>query len=174
MPKNIKITERQYKMLQEADEDMFPYVTDSDFKPYNGQSGITADGNIDGETPAKEPTTGDKIAAIRTMDGWNRYRTYGNVIPTTVRESNDPKNDFYDVQGFQNKELNTLTNDNQNDNLVKIPQSIESKLNMLLDSIKQTNLSPKQQAIVLNKIIEELDYDAIPNQWKKELINDIK
>ena len=26
----------------------------------------------------------------------------------------------------------------------------------------------------LNKIIEELDYDNIPNQWKKELINDLK
>ena len=82
--------------------------------------------------------------------------------------------DFYDVKGFHNAELNTLTNDNDKDNLVKIPQSIERKLDILLDSIKQSNLTPKQQAIVLNKIIEELDYDNIPNQWKKELINDLK
>ena len=86
----------------------------------------------------------------------------------------DKSNDFYDVKGFNNTELNMLTNGNDKDNLVKIPQSIERKLNILLDSIKQNRLTPKQQAIVLNKIIEELDYDNIPNQWKKELINDLK
>ena len=86
----------------------------------------------------------------------------------------DQSNDFYDMKGFNNSELNTLTNGNSKDNLVKIPQSIEKKLDVLLDSIKQSNLTPKQQAIVLNKIIEELDYDNIPNQWKKELINDLK
>ena len=86
----------------------------------------------------------------------------------------DKSNDFYDMKGFYNAELNILTNNNDKDNLVKIPQSIERKLDILLDSIKQSNLTPKQQAIVLNKIIEELDYDNIPNQWKKELINDLK
>ena len=86
----------------------------------------------------------------------------------------DQSNDFYDMKGFYNAELNTLTNGDSKDNLVKIPQSIEKKLDVLLDSIKQSNLTPKQQAIVLNKIIEELDYDNIPNQWKKELINDLK
>ena len=73
-----------------------------------------------------------------------------------------------------NSVYNMLTNDNDKDNLIKIPQSIERKLDILLDSIKQSNLSPKQQAIILNKIIEKLDYDNIPNQWKKELINDLK
>ena len=86
----------------------------------------------------------------------------------------DERNDFYDVNGFQSKELNTLTNDNEKDNLIKIPYSIEHKLNILLDSIKELNLTPKQQGIILNKVIETLDYDSIPNQWKKELINDLK
>ena len=172
MSKNIKITEKQYKLLQETDE-TFTYVGDTESKPFDGYGNITADGKIDGETAAPEKTTADRIGKMRSVDGWNRYRSYGNVYPTTMREQ-DERNDFYDVNGFQNKELNTLTNDNEKDNLVKIPYSIERKLNILLDSIKELNLTPKQQGIILNKVIETLDYDAIPNQWKKELINDLK
>ena len=172
MPKNIKITEKQYKLLQETDE-TFTYVGDTESKPFDGYNNITSDGKIDGETPATEITTADKIGKIRSVDGWNRYRSYGNVYPTTMREQ-DERNDFYDVNGFQSKELNTLTNDNEKYNLIKIPYSIEHKLNILLDSIKELNLTPKQQGIILNKVIETLDYDSIPNQWKKELINDLK
>ena len=172
MSKNIKITEKQYKLLQETDE-TFTYVGDTESKPFDGYGNITADGKIDGETAAPEKTTADRIGKMRSVDGWNRYRSYGNVYPTTMREQ-DERNDFYDVNGFQSKELNTLTNDNEKDNLIKIPYSIERKLNILLDSIKELNLTPKQQGIILNKVIETLDYDAIPNQWKKELINDLK
>lgn len=172
MSKNIKITEKQYKLLQETDE-TFTYVGDTESKPFDGYGNITADGKIDGETAAPEKTTADRIGKMRSVDGWNRYRSYGNVYPTTMREQ-DERNDFYDVNGFQSKELNTLTNDNEKDNLIKIPYSIEHKLNILLDSIKELNLTPKQQGIILNKVIETLDYDTIPNQWKKELINDLK
>ena len=176
MSKNIKITERQYKMLQEAEENLFPYVTDGDAKAFDGYNDITADGKIDGETNPDTKTTGDRIQQMRTMDGWNRYRSYGNIYPTTMREGVeiDQSNDFYDTNGFESEELNTLTDKNDANNLVKIPQGVENKLNILIDAIKQSNLTPKQQAIVLNKVIEELDYDAIPNQWKKELINDLK
>lgn len=172
MSKNIKISEEQYKLLQETDE-TFTYIGNTESKPFDGYGNITADGKIDGETAAPEKTTADKIGKMRSVDGWNRYRSYGNVYPTTMREQ-DERNDFYDVNGFQSKELNTLTNDNEKDNLIKIPYSIERKLNILLDSIKELNLTPKQQGIILNKVIETLDYDAIPNQWKKELINDLK
>lgn len=172
MSKNIKISEEQYKLLQETDE-TFTYVGDTESKPFDGYGNITADGKIDGETAAPEKTTADRIGKMRSVDGWNRYRSYGNVYPITMREQ-DERNDFYDVNGFQSKELNTLTNDNEKDNLIKIPYSIERKLNILLDSIKELNLTPKQQGIILNKVIETLDYDTIPNQWKKELINDLK
>lgn len=160
----------------EADENMFPYVTDSPFKPFDGYNNITPEGNKEGEEKADSRTTGDMIQQMRTMDGWNRYRTYGNIYPTTVREGVEinQKEDFYDTKGFNNDELNILTDEDETDNLVKIPQGIERKLNILLNAIKQSNLRPKQQAIVLKKVIEELDYDAIPNQWKKEMINDLK
>lgn len=181
MTRNIKITERQYQMLENLNEEEYSYLNkDDNTKPYTGYNEISPDGkNMDGITPPEKRTTGDKIQQMRTMDGWNRYRTYGNITPTTVREgittkSLNQSNDFYDVGGFNNKELNTLTNDNDKDNLVKIPYSIEQRLNILLDLIKQMNLSPKQQGIILNKVIETLDYDAIPNQWKKEMINDLK
>ena len=175
MPKNIKITEKQYKRIQEEIDNDFIYFTNNDTKPYDGQVNISANGKIDGETYAN-PTTTDKVQQSLTPQGYGRYRSYGNISPRTMREGVelDQSNDFYDMKGFNNAELNTLTNGDSKDNLVKIPQSIEKKLDILLDSIKQSNLTPKQQAIVLNKIIEELDYDNLPNQWKKELINDLK
>lgn len=175
MPKNIKITEKQYQRIQEEIDNDFIYFTNNDTKPYDGQVNISANGKIDGETNAK-PTSGDKVQQSLTPQGYGRYRCYGNISPRTMREgvAVDQSNDFYDMKGFNNTELNMLTNDNDKDNLIKIPQSIERKLDILLDSIKQSNLTPKQQAIILNKILEELDYDNIPNQWKKELINDLK
>ena len=57
MNRNIKITESQYRMLQEADEEMFPYVTDNDAKPFNGYGDISADGKKSGEENADEKTT---------------------------------------------------------------------------------------------------------------------
>lgn len=69
MPKNIKITEEQYKILMEADEDMFPYVTNSPFKPFDGYNNITPEGNKEGEEKADSRTTGDMIQQMRTMDG---------------------------------------------------------------------------------------------------------
>lgn len=175
MPKNIKITEEQYKKILESKEDDFSYLTNSDTKPYDGQLNITANGKTEPDENAN-PVTADKVQRSLTPQSYRRYRSYGNISPRFMREGIDvdQSRDFYDVKGFNNEELNTLTDNDDKDNLVKIPKSVENKLNILLDSIKSLSLSPKQQAIVLNKIIEALDYDAIPNQWKKELINDLK
>jgi hypothetical protein len=40
-------------------------------------------------------------------------------------------------------------------------------MNLLIDSMQM--LSPKQQAIVLNKMIESFDLSSIPYSWLKEL-----
>ena len=66
MAKNIKITEKQYKRLLEASEDVFTYFTDSDTKPYDGQVNVTANGKLTPEKNAK-PTTGDEIQ--KSLDG---------------------------------------------------------------------------------------------------------
>ncbi len=175
MPKNIKITKEQYKKLIESKEDDFSYLSNDDTKPCDGQLNITANGKVEYDKNGK-PVKADDVQKMLTPQSYRRYRAYGNISPRCMREgvAIDDSNDFYDVGGFKNKELNTLTDDNEKDNLVKIPKGVENKINILLDSIKSSNLSPKQQAIVLNKIIEALNYDEIPNQWKKELINDLK
>lgn len=128
MPKNIKITEKQYKRIQEEIDNDFIYFTDNNTKPYDGQVNISANGKIDGETYAN-PTTTDKVQQSLTPQGYGRYRSYGNISPRTMREGVelDQFNDFYDMKGFYNAELNTLTNGDSKDNLVKIPQSIEKK-----------------------------------------------
>ena len=179
MARSIKITPRQYKMLQEATEDSFVYFTDDDTKPYDGQVNISANGKTEPQENGK-PVTGDEVARSLTPQGYNRFRSYGN-ISRAMREGvdinspqKDKAKDFYDVDGFKNNELNILTDNNDKDDLVKIPQTIQQKLKILLDNVKRLKLTPKQQSIVLNKAIEDLDTDAIPNQWKKELINDIK
>lgn len=181
MTRNIKITERQYKMLENLNEEEYTYLdNDDNTKPYTGYNEISPEGkNMDGITPPEKRTTGDKIQQMRTMDGWNRYRTYGNITPTTVREgisseSLNQSNDFYDVNGVPSpsKELDMLSDDNEENDLIKIPVGVDKKTDILLDATKA--LTPKQQAIVLNKMIEELDTDNIPYQWKKELIEKLK
>ena len=100
MPKNIKITEKQYKRIQEEIDNDFIYFTDNNTKPYDGQVNISANGKIDGETYAN-PTTTDKVQQSLTPQGYGRYRSYGNISPRTMREGVelDQSNDFYDMKG---------------------------------------------------------------------------
>ena len=84
-----------------------------------------------------------------------------------MREGVDINKDNVD-DFYNNDELDTLSNGDINDNLTKIPQGVEYKTDVLIDAID--TLQPKQQAIVLNKILENLDMSSIPYMWKKELI----
>lgn len=176
MAKNIKITERQYKMLQEASDEDFSYFKDDDTKPYDGQVNITANGKTNPETNAK-PVTGDKVQRSMTPQGYARYRSYGNIYPRTMQEGINPTKDQNSdgVDDFYNhNELDILSNGNQNDNLVKIPSGIDTKTQILIDAINSNHLNPKQQAIVLNKLIETLNLSTIPYSWKKELMLKLK
>lgn len=165
MSKNIKITERQYKMLQEVDD----YVSDSETKPYDGYGDITADGKKDGVTPADERLTGNKLGSMETMQGWNRYRTYGNIYPSTVREGVEITNkedntadDLGEVDAIDSQEL-------ENQTLVQIPQLVKEKANLLLDTIEKANLSPKQKAIILNDLVKELSSNSTTYQMQRNL-----
>ena len=168
MKKIIKITKRQLNEFETGD---FGYWdAENDTHPFD-ISRITADGYMNDEEFGDRTTT-DDFAGPQTPQGFFNRR-YG-MMTNRMNEQSNQSNDFYDTQGFQNQELNILTNNDDKDNLVKIPQTILSKLKILLDSVRQLNLKPKQQAIILDKFVEELDYDNIPTQWKKELINKIK
>ena len=156
MSKNIKITERQYKMLQETDEDTFPYVTDGDFKPFDGYNNITANGKIDGETPGGV-TTGDEIQQMRTMDGWNRYRTYGNISPTTLREGVNDADDIGETDAFdyiaKMKER------------IEIPRLVQERIKLLLASTQGLNVN--QFAVILYDLINDFTSQSTNNQSRR-------
>lgn len=176
MSRNIKITEKQYKKIQEDIDNEFIYFSDNDSKNCDGQLNITADGKIDNETYGN-PTTADKIQQTLTPQNYDRYRSYGNIYPRSMREgidinkdkNNDGVDDFYN-----HEELDILSNGKEDDNLTKIPTSIDNKTQILVDAIKNNSLKPKQQAMVLNKLIEVLDLSSIPYSWKKELMLKLK
>ena len=84
-----------------------------------------------------------------------------------MREGVDVNNDNVD-DFYNNDELDILSNGDNNDNLIQIPQGVDYKTNMLVAAMN--NLNSKQQAIVINKILENVDMNSIPYRWKKELI----
>jgi len=176
MPKNIKITERQYKAILEDIDNDFIYFSDNDTKHCDGQVNISADGKIDADTNAN-PVMGDEIQQTITPQGWNRYRSYGNVRPQTMREginvANDNNNDNVD-DFYNHSELDIMSNGDDKDNLTKIPNGVDKKTQILVDAISSSNLKPKQQAMVLNKLLEVLNISSIPYSWKKELMLKLK
>lgn len=168
MSVKIKISEAQYKLITEDLSDEFMYLSGNDDAPhYDGQVNVTANGKTD-DAENGNPVTADKVQHMLTPQSYNRYRSYGN-ISHAMRESNDKNNDGID-DFYNNDELDILSNGIENDNLMKIPSGIERKVDILVDAIKNTNLKPKQQAIVLNKIVETFDLSTIPYAWKKELV----
>lgn len=164
MKKIIKVTKKQ---LKETEGNAFKYLDiDNDTPSSNGNSEIGVTGKVDDENYGI-PSDGDKIANSITPQGYNRYRMYGsNVIPGWVRESdnnNDGVDDFYN-----HEELDILDDGDDTNNLIKIPRTVEHRLDMLIQSIK--TLTSKQQAMVINKLIKTLDLKNIPYSWSKELM----
>lgn len=189
MGKNIKVTERQYRIIQEAIDNTFAYIDEKDTIPYDGQKNISADGKIDGETNG-DVTIGDKVSKTVTPQSFLRYRGigYGRFQPYTmqpnmvdsdmqcdegIQPNNDKNNDGID-DFYNNDELDLLGDDDADNDLVKIPQGIVTKSDILIDAVNSNNLTSKQQAIILNKIIEAFDITSIPYAWKKELILKLK
>jgi hypothetical protein len=156
----IKLTKKQ---LAEAEENAFNYLDNADFKQYAGQSEISVPGKENDEEYGNEKPT-DAFADKISSQAYNRYAGFA-YRPYALKESDintDGIDDFYN-----NDELVTLGNENQNDDLVKIPEGVKNKMDILIDSMQM--LSPKQQAIVLNKMIESFDLSSLPYAWLKEL-----
>ena len=167
MAKIIKLTKAQ---LMEADSTAFGYLDVDNSTPSNvGTKEIGVTGKID-DKEYGDPIPSDKIANTMTVQGYNRYRMYGsNVRPHSIRE-NDVNNDGVD-DFYNHSELDILSNNDDQDNLIKIPKGVDAKLDLLIHSI--TNLQPKQQAMVLNKLVETMKLDSIPYSWAKELMHKI-
>lgn len=156
----IKLTKQQ---LAEAEEDAFNYLGNGDFKQYNGQSEISVPGHENNEEMGDEKST-DAFADKMSSQTYNRYAGFA-LRPHTLRE-NDTNQDGVD-DFYNNDELDTLGNGDESDDLVKVPESVQRKMDILISSMQ--NLTPKQQAIVLNKIIESFDLSSLPYAWLKEL-----
>lgn len=190
MRRIIKITESQ---LREAEGNAFKYIdANDDAKPFNGQSTITAQGKIDGETNA-EPIFTDRIGKQRT--GWARYRMYGNINkpphaePTYIfdRGLEEGVAIDTDLQGDANKDgiddmyqnvasmgqgegVETMSNGNPMDNLCVIPAGVDRLTDMLIDSINQHQLNPKQIATVLDKVQEAFPQISQNSEFIKGLL----
>lgn len=197
MKRIIKITESQ---LLEADGDAFHYLDANDgAKPFNGQSTITAQGKLNGEENS-EPIFTDRIGKQRTAQSWARYRMYGNINKPA---STEPRGIYEGValktslQGDANKDgiddiftdvasmgqgngVEALTDGDELNNLTVIPKEVERRIKLLVDSIRENNLSPKKIAIVVNKLEQSLPELRNTSTFIKRLLqqqidpNDIK
>lgn len=167
MNKIIKLTERQ--IYEAIENDDFQYLNDNDIPHNDGNVNITVGGRLNDDEYSK-PITTDKIS--QTI-GKQQYPNYGNFYYTktynTMKEGIDNNNDGID-DFYNNKEMDVLSNGNPKDNITRIPASVDEKLDNLINVMNMNNLSIKQQAMVLNKIIESIPTNMIPPIWKKELM----
>lgn len=173
MGRNIKINEHQYRLIQEALDDTFTYADgDDDTKPFDGLVNISASGKENGQQNAKEPVVTDKIANSLSPQEFAKFGLYGysRRVPTVVEGvSIDDEEHSHNVGNG----LNALTNDTEDDDLSVIPNTILQRMNNLCSLIKEKNLPPRKQAMLLNLFIDKLDVASIPFSWKKALIRRI-
>lgn len=155
------------KQLKEALGDSFSYLDfDSDVKPYNGNTEISVTGNVSNDKIGA-PLTGDDIAAMSSPQTYSSQRlgmrTYAR--PATIKEDDKNGNgvdDFYDRDG-----MDVLTNGNKNDDLTRVPETVLHKMELLVDAMSM--LSPKQKAVVVNKLISSVDWTSLELSWRKGL-----
>lgn len=171
MNKKIRVTKRQYRRIQEEIDKEFTYLSDDGTKPYDAQVNISADGKIDGIDNGK-PVMGDKIQDTLTPQGWNRYRSYGNIYPRTMREGvnidkeEDDADDIGEVDAFDNKEL-------EQTNAIQIPEIVKERIKLLLDTINQNNLNAKKKGIILNQLTKALSSSSMPYRLQKNIDKNI-
>lgn len=174
MRRVIKLTEEQ---IRETMDNTFNYLGGGDTPNYNGQTEISATGKLD-QSEYGNPTTTDKVSQSLAPQTYNRYGNGSRYVSSYQRTNEDSSIETDDDNGiddfYDNDELDTLGNGVDNDNLTRIPQGVDYKLNQLLGDIKGGKLTPKQQAIVLNKVIEAFNVEQMPLSWKKALMLKIK
>lgn len=177
MGRIIKITEEQFRKIQETIDDEFVGFSNSDVKPYDGHTNISADGKLNGEENGN-PMPSDKMSKSLTPQSYSRYNSYGRIMPRSIREDHTSNHninaDFKSFGVHTDDTLDLLSNGDNDDDLTIIPNGIDEKTEGLINLITSSKLTCKQQAIILNRFIEGLDITGIPYQWKKELMAKIK
>ena len=149
----VKINEEQYSYLKD----------DDDTRPYDGNSKVSVTGKFDTDTDGAPKTT-DEIGKTFTPQAYTYYR---RPLMRRLGESDgdgDRVNDFYNVD-----QANTLSDDDKDNDLTVIPESISYKLDAFLDAMSSQNLNGDQIANVMNKILEAVDFSKVPFKARKEL-----
>lgn len=168
MNKVVKITRQQFNEAE--GDDMFQYLdwNDGD-RPFSAQSEISADGKMNSGGNG-DPLTTDKVAAMVTPQSALRYKGFFGRQRgiMSMREDNDRNGDGVD-DFYNDKELDTLSDGNKDNDTTRVPSSVLKKLDMLIDAIAMAALKPKQVAMVMNKVIENMNFETVPFSWRKEL-----
>ena len=125
--------------LYEAQQDAFEYLTNSDTIHNDGQKNVSVGGKLNDKENGS-PITTDDFASMTTTQGYNRYGAIGNTYTRGLTET---------------------------DNLEGVSNTVDTRTDNLVNLIKQ--LPPKKQAIVLNKILENMNLNGLSYNWKKEL-----
>lgn len=169
MGKTIKLTQKQLKEGEEA----FKFIYSSDTPICNGNSEISVAGKLNNKEDGDAFTT-DKFASMNCPQAYNRYGNYGYRYGRSneLREdaNNDEDNDGVD-DFYNNDEIDILGDYDKSNNLTKIPHGVETKTNVLLNACQ--SLTPKQKAIVLNKILETWDLSSLGYNIKKLLLKKV-
>ena len=167
--RTIKITEQQ---LKEAEQFSF-LTTDNDTPHYDGQTHISVGGKEDDDTNSK-PIDGDDIGNTISAQSYNRNydRSYGIVGSPRLYNNYFVENKDSDRNGIDDFYEKPELDSKSGNDIVQIPQGVERKINILLSDMKK--LSPKQQAVALDKILEALDLSSLPPSYLKNLRLDIQ
>ncbi|MBP5457493.1 MAG: hypothetical protein J6Y37_13455 [Paludibacteraceae bacterium] len=164
---NRKVIKLTLKQLLESQGDAFNFLTGGDMETYDGMRNVYVSGKQNIDTDGEPVTTDDFASKLSSQ----MYGRFGYAYPRPVRE-NDSNGDGVD-DFYNNEEMDTLSNGDNADDLTRIPQGVSAKVDSLLKQMSFNTLSPKQQAMVLNKMVEACDVKSIPYSWKKELMKKI-
>lgn len=175
--KTIKITEEQKTRLKEM---LFPNGTESadPMRQYH-DSKVVADGYVDNIDGGGEPLTGDRLGKTMCKNfpfGTAYYHVgVSRAMPMEEAEISDLYSDEEDVtgDGVPDKYNHADANYNQFGDFNELPGTVKTWLDKLVTALKQENLPPKKQIMVLNYIVDNAGLKGIPMSYKKETMKKI-
>lgn len=179
MKKTIKITMKQKEALKEM---LFPNGSDNatPYKEYHN-SQVVSDGYVDGVDGGGKPINkdGEYIEIGQMMAKNFPYGTgfYHAPMARPLGESTNNgemsdlfNNDDSNGDGVPDKWNHADANYEKFGDFNEIPGTVKIWLEKLVNAMKQENLPPKKQIMVLNYVIDNANLNGIPFSYKKETI----
>lgn len=174
---HIRITEEQYKSLQETIGGEV-FLSNSEIPEYPQDQVYPASNK--GNQPANPPITKNVSDTMAPQYPWGCPGAVGGQYYRPLSENNEGGiSDLYNdrdqtgdgvVDKFNHADANILNNGDSKDDLTVIPYTIQKPLNALLRALEKANLPCKKQVMVLNLIIDKMNLAEMPPSYKKETI----